>query len=59
MRPFLRIPSGNGQPSLFDGDLEALPCFKPGVLDPFPGELHPQMQRSVFLRPGLPFLVAP
>jgi RHS repeat-associated protein len=26
---------------VFDGDSNALPCFKPCLLDPSPGELHP------------------
>lgn len=57
--PFVRLLGGNDELAVLDGDLDALTGFKPGVLDPFTGELHPRIKRSVFLRSWLPFLVAP
>ena len=30
---------------MFDGDSDALPCFKPDLLDPSSGELHPRVER--------------
>jgi hypothetical protein len=46
-RPFVHLVGGNSQPSVFDGDSHALPCFKAGILEPSSGEIELLMRLKV------------
>jgi hypothetical protein len=48
MRPFVRLPSGNGKPPVFNADPDALSRWEAGVFDPPPGEFHPRIKRRWF-----------
>jgi len=43
-RPFVRLLSDSDELAVFDSDLEWPPRFRPGVLDPFAGELHSRIE---------------
>jgi hypothetical protein len=51
-RPFVRLLGGNDEPPLFNGNFDALSCFKSCVFDPPTGELHPRIKRWLGAKVG-------